>query len=337
MQPVLVRLPNWVGDVVMALPAIQHLTDHGFQPRLVGKRWASALLAGHCNAGGIGSIQTRPAGFRAAVNQWRALRKAARCDDGRFDQRVNTLLLTNSFSSGAEAWFAGLRPIGYGQDGRSWMLSRALKPTGGRPHEMHRFWRLATSLTGRIDPPPTHLHLAVAEEANRAAEALLTRHGVSTAFACLVPFATGTLGGQSKAWPAFPAYAAQLARRMPVVVVPGPNEVAVARRDFPAACCLEDVDLGVYAALLARAQVVLANDTGPGHIAAAVGAPLVSVLGPTDAARYQPLGERVRVVQASPWPSIEAVDEAVAQALAAGGPAILRATHGAYQQSAAGG
>ncbi len=336
MQPVLVRLPNWVGDVVMALPALQHLVDHGFAPRLVGKRWAGALLAGH-REGSFGSIDARPATFAAAVNQWRALRKAARDDDDQFDRRVNSLLLTNSFSSAAEVWFAGLRPIGYGQDGRSWMLSRAIKPTGGQAHEMHRFWRLATALTGRIDPPPASLHLAVASAAHQAADALLAGQGVDAPFACLVPFATGTMAGQSKAWPAFASFAAELARRMPVVVVPGPNEVTAARRDFPAAHCLEDVDLGVYAALLARAQVVVANDTGPGHIAAAVGAPLVSVLGPTNAARYRPLGDRAHTVQGNPWPTVAAVDEAVTHALAAGGPAILRATHGAGQQLAAGG
>jgi heptosyltransferase-2 len=66
----------------------------------------------------------------------------------------------------------------------------------------------------------------------------------------------------------------------------------------------------VYAGLLKRARVVVANDTGPGHIAAAVGAPLLSVLGPTDAERYRPWGAHARLVQAEPWPDDDAVQRA---------------------------
>ena len=43
--PILIRLPNYVGDTVLALPAINHLVDHGFRPVLVGKRWAADLLS----------------------------------------------------------------------------------------------------------------------------------------------------------------------------------------------------------------------------------------------------------------------------------------------------
>ena len=68
-----------------------------------------------------------------------------------------------------------------------------------------------------------------------------------------------------------------------------------------------DIDLGVYAGILKRARLVIANDTGPGHIASAVGAPLISVLGPTDATRYRPWGSHVSVIQQSPWPTLEQV------------------------------
>ncbi len=67
------------------------------------------------------------------------------------------------------------------------------------------------------------------------------------------------------------------------------------------------IDLGVYAGILKRARLVVANDTGPGHIASSVGAPLISVLGPTDATRYRPWGSQVSVLQGSPWPTLEQV------------------------------
>lgn len=289
----------------MALPALGHLAHHGYTPQLVGKRWAASLLAGHG-----WDVQARPGPLRASIAQWRALQRRARQQDASFDQRVNTLLFTNSFSSAAEVWLAHLRPLGYRQDARGWLLSQAVPPPTDPVHESARFWHLAATLTGQDAWQPARTQLNVAPIAQQHADALLARHAVGGDFACLVPFATGTMGGRSKAWPGFPAFTARLAQQMPVIVVPGPGEVELARRDFPAAITLEGVDLGVYAGLLKRARVVVANDTGPGHIAAAVGAPLLSVLGPTDAERYRPWGAHARLVQAEPWPDDDAVQRA---------------------------
>ena len=357
-EPLIVRLPNWVGDVVMALPALARLQAAGYRPRLVGKRWAGPLLAGQFDPPAV-----LPSGTAARVRLLRRLRAAPPPITGRRG-RIDTLLLTNSFSSALEARLAGLHPLGYRQDGRGWLLARAIPPPAGiHPagiHESERFDRLAQALIAangpRLDgagtgPEPEAAQaprLRPTAEALASADALLAARlgksgrpgggqtgqtgsgqadsgqadreqadsgqtGGVPLFACLVPFATGTLEGAAKAWPQFPAFAAELKTRLPVVIVPGPAEVEQARQQFPGCISLEDVDMGVYSAILARAAVVVANDTGPAHVAAAVGAPVVSVLGPSDAARYRPLGPRVTVVQASPWPSIDAVRAAVDQ------------------------
>ena len=337
----IVRLPNWVGDVIMSLPALMRLQAAGFTLKLVGKRWAGPLLAGQGWA-----PAPLPAGTGARIQLLRDLRRSTPPVTAPRGQ-ADALLLTNSFSSALEARLAGLRPLGYRQDGRGWLLTRGLAPPAGG-HESARFDRLARALledrmrtggspSGSADATeplgatgfpeatqsaePIRPRLALAPAARAAAEALLDRHlgphpdGAAPRFACLVPFATGTLKGANKAWPAFPDFAAELARELPVIVVPGPAEVDQAREHYPACQRLEDVDLGVYAALLARAAVVIANDTGPAHVAAAVGAPLVSVLGPTDASRYRPLGPDVTLVQASPWPTLAEVRSAVDRCL----------------------
>ena len=137
-------------------------------------------------------------------------------------------------------------------------------------------------------------------------------------YACLVPFATGTLKGASKAWPGFPTLCRQLVPELPVLLMPGPGpETVQARTDYPDAQTLAGVPLDVYAALLAHSAVVVANDTGPGHLAAAVGARLVSVLGPTDARRYRALGPHVTLIQHHPWPEVDTVLQQVHQAIAA--------------------
>ena len=123
MRPVIVRLPNWVGDVVMSLPALSHLARTGFTPVLVGKGWSRTLLAGYG-----WEIHTRAPALRARVTQLHELHRRAAREDADFGGRINTLLLTNSFSSAFEARLARLRPIGYSQDGRGWLLSRAVPP-----------------------------------------------------------------------------------------------------------------------------------------------------------------------------------------------------------------
>ena len=94
----------------------------------------------------------------------------------------------------------------------------------------------------------------------------------------------------------------------------------MAHGQFGSAKVLTGVGLGTYAALLEEAALMVSNDTGPGHIAAAVGTPLVSVLGPSDPALWRPWGPAVHIVQAASgagaWPSIVQVQAASAQALA---------------------
>ena len=79
--------------------------------------------------------------------------------------------------------------------------------------------------------------------------------------------------------------------------------------------------LGLYAALLEGAALMISNDTGPGHIAAAVGTPLLSVLGPTDPAQWGAWGPRVHNVRRWPgWPSTAEVAAATQRLL--GAPAL---------------
>lgn len=299
----IVRLHNWIGDVVVGLPALQLLAAQGIPLQLVGKGWAGSLLAGHG-----WTVHRLPAGLRPRVALWRGLRPQAA---DRAPQGIDALLLATSFSSALECRLAGVRAIGYATDHRRGLLARPLPPpTEG--HALLGYWQLACRHLGINAAPPADIGLAVAPAATAQADALLAGRGVRGDYALLCPFATGTMKGQSKSWPGFPALARSLmAQGLPVLLCPGPGEEPAARRDFPQALVLPDVPLGTYAALLQRARLVVANDTGPGHIAAAVGAPLLSVLGPTDAAQWAPWGRQVQRVQSlqapGGWPALAEV------------------------------
>jgi ADP-heptose:LPS heptosyltransferase len=114
----------------------------------------------------------------------------------------------------------------------------------------------------------------------------------------------GSASAETKRWPAarYAELADSLARQgLSCAVVVGPAEVrlaakvtAAARSALPALGA--DLDSVELAALLARARVVVSNDSGPMHLAAAVGTPVVAFFGPTDPGRTAPSGSPVRVL-----------------------------------------
>jgi len=160
---------------------------------------------------------------------------------------------------------------------------------------------------------PAQLDLKVSAPARQRAQGALTAAGGTHPYVVLCPVAVGLHHGRVKAWDGFGRLNAELlARGMCVVAMPGPGESADVQRALPGATVLPESDVGTFAALLADAQLVVANDSGPGHLAAAVGARLVSVFGVTEPEKTTPWGPRVRRVgSGAGWPRYEDVLAAV--------------------------
>jgi len=296
-----VRLCNWVGEVVLSVPALRRLEAAGYALQLVGRRWAPALLEG------TGwPVLVRPPGLGAATAQLRGLRRALASAGG---PAPRALLLTKSLSSALEARLAGLAAAGYAHDGRSLLLAAAY-PLPRFAHAAHAYWHLASRWLGEDAPYPASVELVPSAAQDAAARALLAAHGLAPrGFVLLCPFSGPDDRERRKVWPGFGALATALAARaLPVVVCPGPGEDRLAAATLPRAIALAGVDLGVYAALLRLAHAVVANDTGPGHLAAAVGARLVSIYGPQSVAAWAPLGPRVELLHdPGGWPPVARV------------------------------
>jgi len=303
----IVRLPNWVGDVCMALPALHALEERGVALRVVGRGWAADLLAG----------QGWPATALPAT-----VRDAARVLRAEGVRRG--LLLTNSLSSAIAFRLGGVSALGYRNEGRSLLLGRALS----RPapcHEVEVFWWLAReaatwlSLPALPDAPPERLGLRLAASheaaAQTALDAAMSGHAAATArgFVVIAPLAAGATRGMSKAWPGFADLSRALAARgVPTVCCPGPGEEGATREAAPAALQLGGLGLGAYAALCRRARLTVANDSGPMHLAAAVGAPVLGIFGPGDPARTRPWGPGARWLGGNGrWPDLNEVESAV--------------------------
>jgi heptosyltransferase-2 len=309
-ETVVVRLPNHVGDVCMALPALRLLTGAGLSVVIAGKPWAQSLLAG------MGWDFVALEGRVWADAQ--RLRAAARTHEAR-----RALVLPNSLGSALACRLAGLSPAGLDTDARGLLLAVRL-PAPRAAHEVERFFTAARgALRGWGYPPPAdqpllRLGLKLTDDDRATARAALAAAGVPRPFALLAPLARGTHHGQAKHWPHFGVLPRLLAERgLATVAAPPSDEVAATRAALPDAVLLPPLPLGVFAALAAEAALVIANDSGTSHVAAAVGAPQVTIVGVTDPARTGPWSPAATVVgREGAWPTVDQVTVAIDAKLA---------------------
>lgn len=285
-----VRLPNWLGDACMALPALARLRAAGFDLACFGRGWAADLLAGEPDM-----IAKLPGGLRADA----ALLRSSGARRG--------VLFPNSIGSALRMRLAGIAAAGHGGWRRP-LLARAVPRMAGA-HEVEAFWRVAGAWCADGDPaPPPALGLRLADRHRAQAAAALRDAGIAAGYRVLAPLAVGRIGGRSKQWPGFPVLCRILAERGAVVACPGPGEEAAMRAALPGAVILNGLGVGAYAAVMAGARDVVANDSGPMHLAAAVGTPVVGVFGVSDPGRTRPWSPCARTVgDASAWPTADVV------------------------------
>ena len=301
MSVVLCRLPNHVGDCCMCLPALRLLAASGFTPALVGKRWAEDLLAGM--GWRFDPIEGK---VSEDLSRIRYLANNANAAQG--------LLFPNSFGSALLFKLGRLKTTGLRTDMRSFLLDNGI-PEPGAMHEVERFFYVAHEAikawgsTPAFDKVPERLSLILMKRHEAAAKNLIEQYKIPEKFALLAPIARGKHQGKAKHWEYFNELAAPLrAKGVEPIVFPSLREEALAKAACPDATILPPTTLGNFAAIAKRAQVVVANDSGVSHIAAAVGAKQITLVGVTDTNRTGPwnpdaivLGENGR------WPEVSEV------------------------------
>jgi len=322
---VFIRLPNHVGDACMALPAIRAVRGAGLRCTLIGPPWGESLFA---------SLSLRYSAVRGRfysdLKRVRALSRRVLVDSGdvmvsRKDAVVRGLLMPNSFGSALLFALAGVPSAGLATDGRRVLLRwpGALPVTPGGLHEVEPFHAAAAGAlrAWNLDAPaaiPAALGLEPTAEQVTRARSSLRSGAVNLRYALLAPVATGLHHGRVKHWSHFAELVPALHERgLQVVAAPPAHEAAAVRAALPGATLLPPVPLGVYAALAQAAAVVIANDSGSSHVAAAVGARQVTIFGVTDRERTGPWSPRaVCVGRNGAWPDSAQVVEAVDRALA---------------------
>jgi heptosyltransferase-2 len=291
-QNLLVCGVNWLGDAVMTLPALTAFrAQHPDLPiTLLVRR--SLLPFWRC-VPGFGQTLEFERGWRGT---WMTRRRVR---NGAFDVAV---IQPHSFRSACIPFWAGI-PVRIGLPGhvRDYLLTHRIQAplTDGRRHQA---WESVDLFGLKLEtlPPPPYLDPPL----NKGG-AILKAAGLDPDRARIAILFPGAARGPSKRWPA--RYFAEIGRRLERdsgvrVVLAGTEEdrqLCDEVRDAiqgRAVNLAGRTDLIELAAILKVCMLVVANDSGGMHLAAAVGTPVVGIFGLTDPARTAPLGSRSRVV-----------------------------------------
>jgi heptosyltransferase-2 len=307
---VVVRGANWVGDAVLTVPALRELRR--LLPRahvtLATRPWAEGIFEG---ADFIDDFlitpetSSRPRSVFAEARVWR---------ERRFDLAV---LFPNAFAPALVAALARVPfRVGYATQGRSALLTHRLRVPDwrGHRHELFYYLNLVAELerllyeTSTVEAREPDTRLPAPEARTREALAVLRDAGVR-AGRPLVAMCPGSTNSRAKRWPAerFAAVADMLAESAGAeVILVGAAEESdiseeVARRMRVRPFVLTGrTDLSQTAAVLRASDLLVTNDTGPAHVAAAVGCPVVVIFGPTNPVTTRPFSESAEVVRRPP-------------------------------------
>jgi heptosyltransferase-2 len=293
-ERLVLRAPSWLGDAVLALPAMASLRRHFSSAHLaVAAPPAVAALLRE-------ETDVRPDSVIEVSDTVHAT--IATIEGGGFDLAV---LFPNSFRSAWVMKRAGVpQRWGYATSLRGWLLTKRSARARGIVHQADYYRTLVRGLGLACDD--SRPRLAVSPSTAERTKMLLVQRGI-VRDARLVGFAPGAAYGQAKQWPPdrMAAVAARLVRDRGATCV-----ILGAPHDRPAARAIESwfraqapdaaagvVDLvgrtsvSALVGLTARCAAFVTNDSGAMHLAAALGRPVVAVFGPTDERATGPIGD----------------------------------------------
>jgi heptosyltransferase II len=282
-------LPNWLGDLVMATPMLRAMRRHfGADTRLIGIMRPNLADVLRGTPWLDEQWYFNPRAQDQDVRHWSLIRKMRR-------ERLDVaLLLPNSMRTAIVARLGGAKQrIGYSRYGRGPLLTRKLQSPQVRglstPCPMVDYFLKLSEAMG-CPPESRRLELATTPDDEQAADLVWERLGLRTD-GRVVTFNAGGAYGSAKHWP--PEHFGDLAKRVAssldydVLVMCGPKERRMARAivdraAHPRVFSMADqpIDIGTAKACIRRARLMVSTDSGPRHVAAAFGKPVITLYGP---------------------------------------------------------
>lgn len=282
-QSILVVIPNWVGDVVLATPTLHSLRRRFPKARITFllRRYVTEVIDGGGWHDELAFWPRSRAEGRALLHQLRGANHSV------------AILLTNSFRSAWTVWRGGARRrVGYARELRSWLLTDVLKPARSRgrfvPGPMLDYY---AALAAHIGCPVTdrQVRLGITPAQEEAGKQLAQYYQLTPGQYVIIN--PGAAYGAAKCWQpeGFAAVIDALRTKTGLrsAIVGAPGEAPLMRRiaelscTGPACCTDPGTTLGSLKPLVRDAALVVCNDTGPRHYGNAFGIPTVTIFGPT--------------------------------------------------------
>jgi heptosyltransferase-2 len=306
---ILIRATNWVGDAIMALPALRAVRRRYSDAEIVivARPYVADIYHDQeiCNR----LVAYDPRGSHAGFSGRERLAADLRVQ--KFDV---ALLMQNAFDAAWLAWRAKIpERIGYARDGRSFLLTKAVPlPRHGEIPAHEKFYYLELlRRAGWLDSvqEEAFISLRVSEDKRRSADEFLCKSGARHG-APRIAIGAGASYGSAKCWP--PSRFAEVASRLQSqadvdVILFGTAAEASVSTAISAEMRRPPVDLtgkttiADLPALLSQCHLFIGNDSGAMHVAAAVGLPIVAVFGPTDPLGTAPVTPHSSIVQQKPY------------------------------------
>jgi heptosyltransferase-2 len=298
----LVRAVNWLGDAVLTTPALGAVREAFPSTRIViaAKPPVVELFRHHPDVDGV--LVYDKAGMHSGAAGM--LRMAAELRRRRFDA---ALLFQNAFDAALLAFLAGVpERMGYATDGRRFLLTQAIPVTEEtrRLHHAEYYLRLVAGLGIHLPASP-RMRLCVTREETDAMEERLSSLGIPKGKRVL-GINPGATYGSAKRWfpDRFAAVADVLSEEWGTsVVLMGSAPECPLAEEIEAAMRGKAVNLAgrttvrELMSLLSLCSFLVTNDSGPMHVAAALGVPLAAIFGPTDWLTTSPWTDKARIVR----------------------------------------
>lgn len=306
---ILVRVPNWLGDAVMCEPALSDLRDRFPSGRIaiLARPGIGELLSGH------------PALDEVIEYDWRGQHKGLMgfrnlielISEKRFDKAV---LFQNAFEAAFIAFGARIpERIGYATDGRGFLLTKRVPlPVSLRLHQVDYYQTLVSRAFSRLSSERLPvLYVSAVEERTvkaRFSQVFPPQEG------CLIGINPGSIYGSAKRWlpERFAAVGSLLIQEMKTlhaadrmvrcVILGGPGEEGLGRYiadriQGETVVLSGQTSIRELMVVMKHCSLLLTNDTGPMHMAQALGVPVLAVFGPTDPETTGPRGTSHEVVR----------------------------------------
>ncbi|MBS4167606.1 lipopolysaccharide heptosyltransferase II [Parachlamydia sp. AcF125] len=300
---IIVRMPNWLGDLVMATPILADLRH----------KWPDSKITAMCQSNVAPLLKSdpyidevfsyhRPSGWIHRGQHLAIIEKLRR---GEYDLGI---LLTNSFSSAWWFWRGNVQNrIGYAANFRRFLMQKALSfPANRESQHLTLTYKMLLQSVG-ISVSDTVPKLYVTENEQNTAFDMLLRNGVDPSRQTLIGINPGAAYGSAKCW--LPERFEEVTKRLledPKVAIvyfgdqagaPLVNRIC---QNFPERVLnlAGKTSIRELMALMQKCAVILTNDSGPMHVAAALGVPLVALFGSTNPLKTGPL-PKGKVIQHS--------------------------------------